>query len=167
VSSNAVSVCKAVQYFEVAMNNIRGNLSEVNGNPEPSTKRARKDHNINAQANEACDITVTKMKHHFEEASHTLPFALIEPQIFMAHKERFPSELVGSVVKYYPMLSKDKLESELSVVYRNDTFTNVKSVSVLWYLVKENNLENTLSEVHKLVEIVLAMPDHRGVRTLF
>jgi hypothetical protein len=55
------------------------------------------------------------MKHHFEEASHTLPFALIEPQLFMAHKERFPSVLVGSVVKYYPMLSKNKLECELPV----------------------------------------------------
>jgi hypothetical protein len=76
----------------------------------------------------------------------------------MVHKERFPSELVSSVVKYYPMLSKDKLESELSVVYRNDTFANVTSVFALWNLVKENNLENTLSEVHKLVEIVLTPP---------
>jgi hypothetical protein len=72
----------------------------VTGNPEPSTKRARKDHNVNAEANEACDIIGSQMKHRFEEASHTLPFALIEPQLFMEHKERLPNELVGSVVKY-------------------------------------------------------------------
>jgi hypothetical protein len=58
------------------------------------------------------------------------------------------------------MLSKDKLESELrvSVVCRNDTFANVKSICVFWNLVKEHSLENTLSEVHKLVEIVLTTP---------
>jgi hypothetical protein len=114
------------------------------------------------------------MKHRFEEASHTLPFALIEPQLFMAHKERFPSELVGSVVKYYPTLSKDTLESELSVVYRNDTFANVKSVFALLNLVKENNPENTLLEVYKLVEVAQTSGSstnntsfNRGVRTLF
>jgi hypothetical protein len=76
----------------------------------------------------------------------------------MAHKERFPSELVSSVLKQYPMLSKDKLESELSVAYKNDTFANVKSVFAIWNLAKENNLENTLSEVHKLVGIALTTP---------
>jgi hypothetical protein len=45
--------------------------------------------------------------------------------------------------------------SELSVVYRNYTFSNVRA---FWNLEKENNLENTLSEVHKLVEIVLIIP---------
>jgi hypothetical protein len=53
------------------------------------------------------------------------------------------------------MLSKDQLQSELSVVYTNDTFANVKPVFALRDLVKENNLENTLSEVHKLLEVVL------------
>jgi hypothetical protein len=38
VSSNAVSVRKAIEHFEVATNDIRGNLPQVNGNPEPSTK---------------------------------------------------------------------------------------------------------------------------------
>jgi hypothetical protein len=42
------------------------------------------------------------------------------------------------------MLSKDKLQSELSVAFRSDTFANVKSIFALWNLVKENNLENTL-----------------------
>jgi hypothetical protein len=60
VSSNAVNVRKAIQHFEAAINDIRGNLPQVNGNPEPSTKRARKDHNVNAEANEACVIIVNK-----------------------------------------------------------------------------------------------------------
>jgi hypothetical protein len=79
VPSSAASVHKAIQHFEVAINDIGVNLPPVNGNSEPSTKRVRKDHNINSEANEACDIIVIQMKYHFEEANHTLPFVLIEP----------------------------------------------------------------------------------------
>jgi hypothetical protein len=56
------------------------------------------------------------------------------------------------------VLSEDKVEIELSVVYRNDTFGNVKSASAFWNLVKEINSENTLSYVHKLMEVVLTTP---------
>jgi hypothetical protein len=65
------------------------------------------------------------------------------------------------------MLLKGKLESELSVVYTNDTLANVKSVFALWNLVKENNLENTLSEVHKLVEILQTTQVSTAESTLF
>jgi hypothetical protein len=47
------------------------------------------------------------------------------------------------------MLSREKLESELSVVFRHGTFTNVESACALWNLVKEN----TFSKVHELMEI--------------
>lgn len=51
------------------------------------------------------------------------------------------------------MFSKEKLGGELSVVYKNDTFSNIKLIFALWNLVKENNLENILPEIHKPVEI--------------
>jgi hypothetical protein len=47
-----------------------------------------------------------------------------------------------------------KIESELSVRYRNDLFANVKSVRALWILVKENSQENILSDLRQLVAIV-------------
>jgi hypothetical protein len=39
-SSNAVSAHEAIRHFEVAINYIRRNVPQVNGNPEPSIKRA-------------------------------------------------------------------------------------------------------------------------------
>jgi hypothetical protein len=116
-------------------------LPELERNSERPIKRARKDVNTSAEAKEACDITVNQMKHRFEEAHHTKCFSLIEPELFAAHKVAFPRELVINALKYYPMLSKDKLESELSVLYRHDTFANVKTVLALWTLMRENNLE--------------------------
>jgi hypothetical protein len=84
VSSHAVSVHKAIQYFKAAINDIRENLPQVNGNSKPSTKLAQNDHNIHAEVIKVCDIIVTQMKHCFEEESHTLPFAATEPQLSMA-----------------------------------------------------------------------------------
>jgi hypothetical protein len=52
-------------------------------------------------------------------------YTIIRNQM-IKRKECFPSELVSNVAIYYHMLSKAQLESELSVVYRNDTFANVK-----------------------------------------
>jgi hypothetical protein len=77
VSSNAISVCKLIQ----PLNDIRANPPQVKGNPE-LTKRVQKYHNINAEANEVCDIRMSQMKHDFKGATHTLPIALAEPQHF-------------------------------------------------------------------------------------
>jgi hypothetical protein len=115
LSADALNICTAIQHFETAINVIRNNLPELEGNSERPTKRARKDVNTSAEAKEACDIIVNQMKHRFQEAHHTKCFSLIEPQLFAAHKVAFPRELVISAVKYYPMLSKYKLESELSL----------------------------------------------------
>jgi hypothetical protein len=61
-------------------------------------------------------------------------------------------------VKYSPTPSNDKLEHELSVVYRNEPFANAKFICVLLNLLKENNLENTILEMHKLVETAITTP---------
>jgi hypothetical protein len=44
-------------------------------------------------------------------------------------------------------------DCELSVVYKNDPFSNTKSIFALCNLLKENKLENILPEVHKPVEV--------------
>jgi hypothetical protein len=60
------------------LNSIRGNPPQVNGNPEPSTKRAQEYNNINVEPNKVCNATVSQIKHDFKEASHTLPIDLAE-----------------------------------------------------------------------------------------
>lgn len=157
-STNATTVRTQLQHFESAINDIRNNLPEPDCNSHYSVKRVRKDSDVRVEAREACDIIVNQIKHRFEQVLHTPCFDLIEPRLFAAHKDSFPKELVTNAVKFYPMLSKDKLESELTVVYRNNTFKDVKSVLALWELLKANNLENALSEVHKLTDIVLTTP---------
>jgi hypothetical protein len=64
----------------------------------------------------------------------------------MAQKGYFPDELLSHVDENYLVLSKDILEIELYVLYINYIFPNVKSVCVIWNLVKENIMENTIQK---------------------
>jgi hypothetical protein len=74
------------------------------------------------------------MKYHFEGACHNLLFILIEPQLSVAHNNIFVVNLC--VAKYSPVFSKGNLESDLSVVCINDTFSDIKSICAPWNLMK-------------------------------
>jgi hypothetical protein len=78
----------------------------------------------------------TQAKYCFKEASHILPFMLIESQIFMKQKACFSVKLKGGLVKYYPTLCKDNVQIE-SVVCTNDTFSKPKSISALQNVIKK------------------------------
>ena len=56
------------------------------------------------------------------------------------------------------MLNKDKLKCELSVLYANDNFSAISNISQLSKFINENGLDETFSEVYKLLEIVLVTP---------
>jgi hypothetical protein len=87
------------------------------------------------------------MKHHFEEASHSLPFIHIEPQLLTAYNECPPSELLISTAKHYPLLSKDQLKSELSV---HICHVNIYLCALAF---RESQLKNNLIELHRLEEM--------------
>jgi hypothetical protein len=77
------------------------------------------------------DIIVMQMK-SFKETSHTLPFTLLE----LWHIKIII--LLNSWVMFWkPILCFQQiLGIELSVVYRNVIFPNIKSVCAIWNLVK-------------------------------
>ena len=53
------------------------------------------------------------------------------------------------------MLNKNELKCELSVLYANDNFSGISNISEF---INENGLDETFSEVSKLLEIVLVTP---------
>ena len=53
------------------------------------------------------------------------------------------------------MLNKNELKYELSVLYANDNFSGISNINEF---INENGLDETFSEVFKLLEIVLVTP---------
>ena len=52
----------------------------------------------------------------------------------------------------------NKLKCELTVLYANDNFSGIFNISKLFIFINENGLDETFSEVSKLLEIVLVTP---------
>uniref|UniRef100_H3BCV3 HAT C-terminal dimerisation domain-containing protein n=1 Tax=Latimeria chalumnae TaxID=7897 RepID=H3BCV3_LATCH len=64
--------------------------------------------------------------------------------VYLEHNQCFPLQTLTDIVHAYPMLNKERLHTELSVIYGN-------------YL-EENNLQDTFSETMKLLQILITTP---------
>ncbi|GBM99597.1 hypothetical protein AVEN_99695-1 [Araneus ventricosus] len=56
------------------------------------------------------------------------------------------------------MLQKDRLKTELGVIYRRSDFRNMTGAISLLQFIIENNLQTTFSETYKLLLIIVTIP---------
>ncbi|GBM37493.1 hypothetical protein AVEN_263163-1 [Araneus ventricosus] len=56
------------------------------------------------------------------------------------------------------MLLKDRLKTELGVIYRRSDFRNMTGAISLLQFIIENNLQTTFSETYKLLLIIVTIP---------
>lgn len=71
--------------------------------------------------------------------------------------KEFPSKELEETILAYPMLNKEKLRTELSVLYERNEFS-VSGVFNLHQLIVKNGLEHSLAEVNCLLKIILTTP---------
>jgi hypothetical protein len=71
----------------------------------------------------------------------------------------FPVNYLSSIAKYYPLLSNDQLDSELSVHISH------VNIYLCFLAICEIQLENILMEVQRLGEMVLTTPASTMVLT--
>ena len=74
---------------------------------------------------------------------------------FELYRNSFPDNYFKEIASNYTMLTKDKLKCELFVLYANDNFSGISNISKPIKFINENGLDETFSEVSKLLEIVL------------
>ena len=58
----------------------------------------------------------------------------------------------------YPLLNKNKLKTELALIYSNDEFKTWSGAVALYQLLKGNNLQDTFSETVALLKILITTP---------
>lgn len=61
-------------------------------------------------------------------------------------------------MQVYTFLEKVRLETELSVLYRQKNFQSMNGAVSLLQFVIENNLKTSFSETHKLLRIISTIP---------
>ena len=104
---------------------------------------------------EACDTITEEVKEYFGFSDIFHLFYIVNVAEFELYRNSFPDNYFKEIASNYTMLNKDKLKCELSVLYANDNFSGISNISELIKFINENGLDETFSEVSKLLEIVL------------
>ncbi|KAE8296839.1 hypothetical protein D5F01_LYC05608 [Larimichthys crocea] len=91
---------------------------------------------------------------------------------FQQHHSQFPEAALNTTMEAYPLLNKNKLKTELVLIYSNDEFKSCSGAVALYQLFMGNNLQDTFSETvdphhnsydHNLISEVLLNTEENQV----
>ncbi|GBM86439.1 hypothetical protein AVEN_108451-1 [Araneus ventricosus] len=132
---------------------------KISASGETSRKRKRENIHINrtVAAREICDVISNQVKERFCFISHYSAVSLLEAPKSQEYEKKFPTQILDQTTDAYSMLQKDRLKTELGVIYRSDFRNMTGAISLLQFII-ENNLQTTFSETYKLLLIIVTIP---------
>ena len=159
-------VSNALNSFTTAIKNIRHNISsgsqstQVQEESTSSTSKRRKvsEASLRAACIEACDVINVQAEARFSSVGNLIPLQLVDPVLFNKYAGTFPTEKLDMVTEYYPMVSKDKLRTQLEVLYGREDLHEARSSLKLLEFIQDNNLYNAFSEIYMMLEITVTTP---------
>ena len=159
-------VSNALNSFTTAIKKIRQNVSSgsqsthTQDSSTPSTSKRRKvsEASLRAACIEACDVINVQAEARFSSVGNLIPLQLVDPVLFNKYASVFPTEKLDMVTEYYPMVSKDKLRTQLEVLYGREDLHEARSSLKLLEFIQDNNLYNAFSEIYMLLEITVTTP---------
>ncbi|XP_063741896.1 zinc finger MYM-type protein 1-like [Eleginops maclovinus] len=81
-----------------------------------------------------------------------------EADRFQQYRSQFPEAALNTTMEAYPLLNKNKLKTELALIYSNDKFKSCSGAVALYQLFMGNNLQDTFSETVALLKILITTP---------
>ncbi|XP_076763834.1 zinc finger MYM-type protein 1-like [Xylocopa sonorina] len=150
MQSRDITVSKVQEYitdFKTAIIELRESKYCEN----PSTTLA-------AEANEVCDCICVDIVDRYSFVKHLIAAKLFNKKYFSSFKNEHPTEEIVLTTEAYPMIDKEKLETELKVFYRRSDIHGYSKLIDLLKYITENNLDGVLSEITKLIRILLTVP---------
>ncbi|GBN10527.1 hypothetical protein AVEN_243437-1 [Araneus ventricosus] len=84
--------------------------------------------------------------------------SLLEVPKFQEYEKKFPTQILDQTTDVYSMLQKDRLKTELRVIYSRSDFRNITGAISLLLFIIENNLQTKFPETYKLLLIVVTIP---------
>ncbi|XP_060942472.1 zinc finger MYM-type protein 1-like [Limanda limanda] len=154
-----------LQSFTDNMQKIRDSFPSVHGQAsgsvqeQPMKKRRTLGQGERQQlATVICDIVLSDAKERFSFTTHLISATLLQGDLFPEHDRRFPDSALDATVEAYPMLSKAKLKTELSLIYKNKEFRACRGALTLFLFFMENNLQDTFTETVSLLRILITTP---------
>ncbi|GBM23673.1 hypothetical protein AVEN_117416-1 [Araneus ventricosus] len=107
---------------------------------------------------ERCDVITNQVKERFCFISHYSAVSLLVAPKFQEYEKKFPTQILDQTTEVYSMLQKDRLKTELGVIYRRSDFRKMAGAISLLQFIIENNLQTAFSETYKLLLIIVTIP---------
>ncbi|GLV36317.1 uncharacterized protein CBL_08811 [Carabus blaptoides fortunei] len=148
---DSVQLLKDIEVFEKTILLIRDSRYDIQRAVENkhgvNLNKRRKDgeSRIDVIAKEVCDTIIVQMKERFSYRGHLEAASLLNSENFLSYSIHFPKLTLNSVVECYPVLDKEKLKTELEVIYLREDFRNIVGGMNMLSLMTQNNLEETYS----------------------
>lgn len=158
---DVVSISRHVTEFQAAIGRIRAATHETaHGLPcdLDVTRSAPSLDELVAVAKSCCDVVVETARERFTFVQHLAASQLFDTAKYQSYKKKFPSELVAATKQAYPMLHKEKLSSELELIYDSPEFAECTNALSFLKLFSENNLSEVFSETKRLLGILATTP---------
>jgi hypothetical protein len=163
---DAVKVKNAVTEFISAIDKIRNGTDATVTEEEKEdcqldgreNKRRRIESQRIPDAKEVCDRITVEARARFQCTNHLDTSKLLDSVNFAEYSKKFPDNILDLAVESYPILNKNRLRTELSVLYERSDFRNVDAAIPLLQLICCNNLQDTFSEITTLLRIIVTIP---------
>lgn len=158
---------KAIHVFEQSINNVRNKIDPIihqasNLNAAPSVQKRKRPNNSQQDHRiaclEVCDVIINNAKERFAYTNHLVAATLLSSEHFEKYNNKFPENELDLTCTAYNFFDKNRLRTELSVLYSNIECRTLKGAVPLLKFIISNNLEDTLTETKKLIQILVTTP---------
>ena len=154
-----VKARNAVSHFIDAVKKIRESTDQDHNETETLSKnKRRKLEGRHIDAKEVCDRITQEAHDRFKSLSHLDVANLLNSVNFRDFSENFPQMEVDAAAQYYSTLDKNRLKTELRVLYERQDFRTTEGAVPLLQLLISSNLQDTFYETMKLLKILVTTP---------
>jgi len=162
-----------VQQFEKQISNVRNKVNdiiEISSNlPDVNVKRKRFDEhckNLSNHNNESrkqlaidiCNTLIDTTKDRLEFTKHLTAVKLFQAEKYPVYTKKFPLQLLLCTFHCYPFFDKDRLKTELDVMYFRDDFRTLSGIIPTHQYILKNDMIDTFKEVILLLRILITVP---------
>ncbi|KAL4126426.1 hypothetical protein QTP88_010648 [Uroleucon formosanum] len=178
--TDPVQVNNSVTLFINEINKIRDNMSSICSTIlnqseiiHSNKRKTSEDPNITKRtiALEVCDVLITQAKGRFSFNEHLTTALLFQNEYYPKFNKKFPTDYFQKTLNCYPFFTKERLKTELEVIYSRDDFRLLKGIIPTIDYIISNNMNDLFKEVLKLLKLLVVIPmtsseAERGFSTL-
>ena len=99
-----------------------------------------------------------QVNERFKFKKHLAASNLFLVDKFDSYRSVFPSQYFKEAMSAFPFLDAKKLKTELEFVYKRSEFKTLSAGVPFLIFLKQNNLENSFSEVCQLLNLLITIP---------